>query len=118
MRKVFLLITSLFIAALGYTQTNPFQKKFPLLDRYLDSLMKDWNIPGLALGIVYKDQLIYAKGYGYRDLKNKLPVDAKTLFPIGSNTKLFTATAACMLAEEGKLNLDKPVRNFMPLLNF
>ncbi len=118
MKKAILLIAFLFIAAFGYTQANPFQKKFPLLDRYIDSFMKDWNIPGLALGIVYKDQLIYAKGYGYRDLNNKLPVDAKTLFPIASNTKLFTATAACMLAEEGKLNLDKPVRNFMPLLNF
>lgn len=118
MKKAFLIFISLFIAASGYTQTNPFQKKFPLLDRYIDSFMKVWNIPGLALGIVYKDQLIYAKGYGSRDLKNGLPVDAKTIFPIASNTKLFTATAACMLAEEGKLNLDKPVRNFMPLLNF
>ncbi len=118
MKKAFLIFISLFIAASGYTQTNPFQKKFPLLDRYIDSFMKDWNIAGLALGIVYKEQLIYAKGYGYRDLKNSLPIDAKTLFPIASNTKLFTATAACMLAEEGKLNLDKPVRNFMPLLNF
>ena len=80
--------------------------------------MKDWNIPKLALGIVYKDQLIYAKGYGFRDLENKLPLDDKTIFPIASNTKLFTATAACMLAEEGKLHLDKPVRNFIPLLNF
>jgi len=118
MKKAFLIFISLFIAASGYTQTNPFQKKFSQLDRYIDSFMKEWNIPGLALGIVYKDQLIYAKGYGFRDLKNKLPVDVKTLFPIASNTKLFTATAACMLAEEGKLNLDKPVRNFMPLLNF
>jgi CubicO group peptidase (beta-lactamase class C family) len=118
MKKTFLVITFWLIAASGYTQTNPFQKKLPLIDSYIDSFMKEWNIPGLALGIVYKDQLIYAKGYGYRDLKNKLPVDAKTLFPIASNTKLFTSTAACMLAVEGKLDLDKPVRNYMPLLNF
>ena len=118
MRKAFLVIISLLVASLGYTQIIPFQKKFSMLDRYLDSFMKDWNIPGLALGIVYKDQLIYAKGYGYRDLKNSLPIDAKTIFPIASNTKLFTATAACILAAEGKLHLDKPVRNFMPSLNF
>ena len=118
MRNTFLVIGFLLVASFSYAQTNPFQNKFPLLDRYIDSLMKEWNIPGMALGIVYKDQLIYAKGYGYRDLKNGLPVDTKTLFPIASNTKLFTATAACMLAEEGKLHLDKPVRNYMPLLNF
>ena len=80
--------------------------------------MKSWNIPGLAIGIVYEDQLIYGKGYGYRDLENKLPVQTNTIFPIASNTKLFTATLACLLANEGKLHLDKPVRTYMPSLNF
>lgn len=117
MRIRILLFAFLLIAVNTYSQ-NPFQKKFPLVDRYIDSLLKDWNVPGLALGIVYKDQLIYSKGYGYRDLEKKLPVDAKTIFPIASNTKLFTATAAVMLQEEGKLNLDKPVRTYMPSLNF
>lgn len=118
MRIRILLFAFLFIAVSTYSQTNPFQKKFPLVDRYIDSLLKDWNVPGLALGIVYKDQLIYAKGYGYRDLEKKLPVTSTTIFPIASNTKLFTATAAVMLAEEGKLSLDKPVRTYMPTLNF
>jgi CubicO group peptidase (beta-lactamase class C family) len=118
MRFKILLIPFLFIAVSSFSQISPFQKKFPLVDRYIDSLLKDWNIPGLALGIVYKDQLIYAKGYGYRDLEKKLPVNATTLFPIASNTKLFTATAAAMLADEGKLSLDKPVRTYMPSLIF
>lgn len=118
MRIKLLIITFLFIASFSSAQTNPFQKKLPLLDRYIDSFMKVWNIPGMALGIVYKDQLIYAKGYGYRDVKNKLSVETTTLFPIASNTKLFTSTAACILAEEKKLSLDKPVRTYMPLLNF
>ena len=118
MRLAFLTISFLLIASFGYTQNNPYQKSYLKIDSYIDSLMKYWNIPGMALGIVYKDQLIYSKGYGYRDLENKLPVDSKTIFPIASNTKLFAATAACMLAEEGKINLDKPVRNYMPSLNF
>lgn len=107
----------LFIVFSSYCQTN-FQKKFPLVDRYLDSLMKEWNVPGMALGVVYNAQLIYAKGYGYRDLEKKLIIDSKTLFPIASNTKLFTATIAAMLAGEGKFNLDRPVRNYMPSLHF
>jgi len=118
MRIKISLFAFLLIGLSSYGQTNPFQKKFPLIDRYIDSLLIDWNVPGFALGIVYKDQLIYAKGYGYRDLEKKLSVDAKTIFPIASNTKLFTATAAAMLAEEGKLSLDKPVRTYMPSLNF
>ena len=118
MRTRILVFAFLFIATTSFGQTNPFQKKFPLIDKYIDSLLKDWNVPGLALAIVYKDQLIYGKGYGYRDVAKKLPVDTRTMFPIASNTKLFTATAALMLQEEGKLNLDKPVRNYMPSLNF
>jgi len=118
MRHKFFVIAFLLLSSISYSQTKPFEKKFPLVDRYIDSLMKDWNIPGLALGIVYKDQLIYGKGYGYRDLENKLPVQTTTVFPIASNTKLFTATAACILSEEGKLGLDKPVRTYMPALNF
>jgi CubicO group peptidase (beta-lactamase class C family) len=89
-----------------------------MVDGYADSLLKDWNIPGLAIGIVYKDALIYAKGYGYRDLEAKLPFSPTTVFPIASNTKLFTATLACMLAAEGKLDLAKPARTYMPGLQF
>jgi CubicO group peptidase (beta-lactamase class C family) len=113
-----LLLFLLLSASAGFGQNHPFQKKLLLVDRYIDSLMKEWNVPGLALGIVYGDQLIYAKGYGYRDLEQKLPVTTATLFPIASNTKLFTATAAAMLAEEGKLSLDKPVRTYLPALQF
>jgi CubicO group peptidase (beta-lactamase class C family) len=118
MNRKFFVIAFLLLASTSFAQPNPFQKKFTLVDRFIDSLMKDWNIPGLAIGIVYKDQLIYGKGYGYRDLENKLPVTTTTIFPIASNTKLFTATAACMLAEEGKFSLDKPVRSYLPSLNF
>ncbi|MGL1344721.1 serine hydrolase, partial [Vibrio parahaemolyticus] len=81
MRK---LISALFLFICVFqveAQTKNFQANFQLIDRYIDSVMKQWNIPGLALGIVYKDQLIYAKGYGYRDVENKLPVEANTLFP-------------------------------------
>src|ERR1043165_7618528 len=113
-----LLFFLLLLSCSVFSQQHPFAKKFTAVDKWVDSLMKDWNIPGLALGIVYKDQLIYGKGYGYRDLEKKLPVQTTTIFPIASNTKLFTATAACEFAEEGKFNLDKPVRTYMPALNF
>lgn len=118
MLRFTILLLLLKVSFFSIAQTNPYQKKFPLVDRYIDSLLKEWNVPGLALGIVYKDQLVYAKGYGYRDLEKKLPVESTTVFPIASNTKLFTATLAAMLATEGKLSLDKPVRSYMPSLQF
>ena len=116
--KRFILTTSLFFLCIFSFGQISFQKSFPEIDMYIDSIMKDWNIPGLALGIVYNDHLIYSKGYGYRDVENKLPILPSTLFTIASNTKLFTATAAVMLQEDGKLNLDKPVRTLMPSLSF
>lgn len=112
------LLFLLLLSGSVFSQQHPFAKKFTVVDKWVDSLMKEWNIPGLALGIVYKDSLIYGKGYGFRDLEKKLPVEKTTLFPIASNTKLFTATAACMLDEEGKINLNRPVRNYFPALNF
>ena len=105
------------VTSISYSQPV-YQKTFPAIDKYVDSIMKDWNIPGVALAIVYKDQLIYSKGYGYRDVEQKLPVQASTVFPIASNTKLFTATTAAMLAEEGKLSLDKPIRTYTNAITF
>lgn len=87
-------------------------------DAYMEKLLKDWNAPGLGVGIVVEDRLLLAKGYGYRDYEKKLPFTPKTLFPIGSNTKLFTAVAAGMLVEEGKLSWDKPLRDAVPEIRF
>lgn len=87
-------------------------------DAYMEQIVKDWNVPGIAVGIVVKDKLVYTKGFGYRDYGKKLPFTSKTLFPIGSNTKLFTSVAAGLLVEEGKLAWDQPVRKFVPTIQF
>jgi len=67
---------------------------------------------------VVGDRLVFAKGYGFRDYAQKLPFTARTMSPIASNTKLFTAIAAGMLVEEGKLTWDKPVRDSVPSIRF
>ena len=85
---------------------------------YMEQVLKDWNTPGIGVGIVVKDKLVFAKGYGYRDYENKLPFTPTTLFQIASNSKLFTAVAAGMLVEEGKLSWDKPVREAVPTIQF
>jgi CubicO group peptidase (beta-lactamase class C family) len=87
-------------------------------DSYMEQLLRDWNAPGIGVGIVVKDQLVFAKGYGYRDYEQKLPFTPDTLFQIASNTKLFTAVAAGMLVEEGQLTWDKPVREAVPSIQF
>jgi CubicO group peptidase (beta-lactamase class C family) len=87
-------------------------------DEAMAQILKDWNAPGIGVGIVVKDKLVFAKGYGYRDYGKKLPFTPQTTVPIASNTKLFTATACGLLVEEGKLDWDEPVRKFVPGVEF
>src|SRR3984893_5435539 len=81
-------------------------------------VLKDGNTPGIGVGLVVNDKLVFAKGYGYRDYEKKLPFTTATVCPIASNTKLFTAVAAGMLVEDGKLTWDKPVRESVPTIRF
>ena len=87
-------------------------------DDYMEKALRDWNAPGVVVGIVIEDKLAFAKGYGYRDYEKKLPFTPTTLCQIASNTKLFTAVAAGMLVDEGKLTWDKPVRDSVPAIRF
>jgi CubicO group peptidase (beta-lactamase class C family) len=87
-------------------------------DAYMAQVMKDWDAPGIGVGIVVKDKLVFAKGYGYRDYGEKLPYTPNTTQPIASNTKLFTAVAVGMLVEEGKLRWDEPIKQFVPSIRF
>jgi CubicO group peptidase (beta-lactamase class C family) len=93
-------------------------KKLDGFDAYMAQVLKDWNTPGIGVGIVVNDKLVFAKGYGYRDYEKKLPFTPTTLQPIASNSKLFTAVSAGMLVEEGKLTWDKPIREFVPAIQF
>src|SRR5438093_9361984 len=93
-------------------------EKLAGFDAWMDQVVHDWNVPGIGVGIVVKDKLVFAKGYGYRDYGKKLPYTPSTLQPIGSNTKLFTAVATGLLVDEGKLDWDKPIRNYVPSIKF
>src|SRR5438132_6697097 len=93
-------------------------QKLAGFDAFMEKTLKDWNAPGIGVGIVVGDKLVFAKGYGYRDYEKKLPITANTLYPIASNTKLFTAVAAGFLVEEGKLTWDRPIRESVPTIEF
>lgn len=84
------------------------------LDRYIPRALADWNGAGVAVGIVKDDSLIYARGFGLREVGKPDAVDDRTVFAIGSNTKFFTAVAAGMLADDGKLTLDDKVTQHLP----
>ena len=77
-------------------------------------LMARDQIPGVAVGVVERGHLVFARGFGYRDVDQRLPVTPDTLFPLGSCSKAFTATAIALLADEGRIALDAPVRAYLP----
>src|SRR2546427_11940028 len=83
-------------------------------DAYVARTMKQFEVPGLAIAVVKDGKVVLAKGYGVRRLGDSARVDERTLFGIASNTKAFTATAIGILVEEGKLQWDAPVVNYLP----
>ena len=86
----------------------------PDFERLVRRLMARDQIPGVAVGVVEQGHLVYARGFGYRDVDKHLPVMPDTLFAIGSCSKAFTATAIALLVDEGRIALDIPVRTYLP----
>lgn len=72
--------------------------------------------PGVAVAVVKDDRVIFAEGFGYRDLERKLPVTKDTGFYLASTTKSFTAATAKILDEQDKLDLDAPIEKVFPEL--
>src|SRR5579884_3052982 len=71
-------------------------------------------LAAVAIAVVQDGKVIYAKGYGYRDIDKKLPVTTDTLFAIGSISKSFTALNFAILNDQGKADWDQPVRRYLP----
>jgi CubicO group peptidase (beta-lactamase class C family) len=83
-------------------------------DAYVTRSMAAWQVPGLAVAVVRNDTVVLAKGYGLRTLGKPEPVDARTLFAIGSASKAFTAMAVAMLVDQGKVKWDDRATNYLP----
>ncbi|KZS65341.1 serine hydrolase domain-containing protein [Mycobacterium ostraviense] len=86
---------------------------FDELDAKINAGMKAYAIPGVAVAVWAGGQE-YVKGYGVTNVDHPLPVDGDTVFRIGSTTKTFTGTAMMRLVEQGKVDLDSPVRFYIP----
>jgi CubicO group peptidase (beta-lactamase class C family) len=80
-----------------------------VLDAWIQAKMDDRKQPGLSIGIVCDQDLIWAKGYGLADVAGEVPATPSTVYRIASISKLFTSTAIMQLRDAGKLQLDDPV---------
>ena len=116
--RIFTLLALLLITSIARSQTINVSQRLKDIDKRVEKILKDWNVPGCGIGVVQKDKLVFAKGYGYRNIETKQPITPNTLFPIASNTKLITATAVGFLVEEGKLEWDQPVKKYSPQIQF
>jgi CubicO group peptidase (beta-lactamase class C family) len=104
-----LLLALLLLVAPPAPQTAPSD-----LDAWVQRTMTAFEVPGISLAVVKDGRVVVAKGYGVRKLGAAEPVDARTLFGIASNTKVFTATALGILVDEGKIRWDAPVIDYVP----
>ncbi|MEP7215001.1 MAG: serine hydrolase domain-containing protein, partial [Anaerolineaceae bacterium] len=85
----------------------------PKLAAFAAAEMARLQIPGLAVAVLHEGQ-VYADGFGVTNVNHPLPVSAGTLFQIGSTSKTFTATALMQLVEEGRVDLEAPLRRYLP----
>lgn len=102
-KRVFFL---LLLAPLLWAQAN--------LDDVVARTLKEFDVPGIAVGVIQDGKVMVAKGYGVRRLGDPAPVTSKTLFGIASNTKAFTSTALAMLVDEKKIDWDQRVVDVLP----
>ena len=88
---------------------------FKALQERIQDALQRWGVPGVAVGILHDGQE-YTAGFGVTSVENPLPVDADTLMQIGSITKTFTTMAVMRLVDAGVLELDRPMRSYLPEL--
>lgn len=95
-----------------HAQSAP-NSRFDALVTLAEAKMKEYGVPGVALGIV-EDGVVYVRGLGITNVEDPLPVTPHTVFPIASISKTFAATAMMRLVEQGKIDLRAPVRTYVP----
>lgn len=112
--KIHLLVVGIlfFFTTASFSQATNYQ--LDSLDAYFQKALNQWQVPGMSIAIVKDGKVLLSKGYGLRNIEKKDLVDSKTIFPIASNTKAFTATAIAMLVDEGKLNWNTKVKDILP----
>ncbi|NIM58137.1 MAG: serine hydrolase [Candidatus Aminicenantes bacterium] len=112
----FLMLIACFLFPVSMAFSKVKEEDIPLkgFEEFAEKVMAEWRVPGMAVGVIKDGEIVYMRGFGYRDVEKQLPVTPRTLFAIGSSTKAFTAMAVGMLVDDGKLDLDTPVIEYLP----
>lgn len=84
------------------------------LTSFIEEVMQAFDLPGFSVGLVKDNEIVYARGFGYKNIDTKEPVTTTTLFHMASVSKPFVATAIMQLVEQGKIDLEAPVTTYLP----
>ncbi|MBI3652137.1 MAG: beta-lactamase family protein [Acidobacteria bacterium] len=120
MRKVSVFIVTVLwllgvsLAATAQNVSSIPQDKIRKIEAAISATMAKENIPGMSVAVVMDKKLVWANGYGFADLENKVAAKASTVYRLASISKTITSTAVLQLVERGKLDLDAPVQNYCP----
>lgn len=109
--SVFLLVM---IGTSAQTQSLVTEDVLTQFEQVLQDEMAYYEIPGVAVAVISGDDVVYAKGFGYRDIENELPFTTTTQFRIGSTTKSMTSMLIAQLVDEGVITWDTPVTDLFP----
>ena len=96
------------------SSTNLTEALTEKIEPLIEQTMKSYDVPGLALAVAKDGKIVYAKGFGVKDLRSREPITPDSLFHMASVSKTFVATAIVQLLEQGKIQLDDPVRTYLP----
>lgn len=102
----------------NFTYAQQVDRRLSGMDKEIQDIMQQYQAVGLSVVIVENGRTLYTKGYGYRDLEQKLPVTPQTIFPIGSITKSFTAALIGMMADSGKVAFNEKPSAYLPDFRF
>ena len=118
-RRILFCAIALAIVSFSVMGQEPegFKDALGLLDAWTANRTTSRGQPGLAIGVVLGNRLVWARGYGFADLEHKTPATPKTLYRIGSITKTFTAISILQLRDAGKLQLDDPLQRHLSQVN-
>ena len=116
MKKSTLILFLFLITKLTFGQEN--ENRLNGINQEIETLLKSYNAVGLSVAVVKNDKVIYSKGFGYRNLEDKLITTENTAFPIGSATKAFTASLLGILESKDKISLKEKPSFYIPKLQF
>jgi CubicO group peptidase (beta-lactamase class C family) len=116
--EILIILLTLFGCAVSRPKTgipeDPYKRTQDSVTSLIQEEMKRHNVQGLSIAIVDDQKIIWAQGFGYADVNNRITAKPETIYPAGSIAKLFTITAALRLAEQDRIDLDQPIQTYFP----